>query len=129
MAKKFAYRGKTIEEISSISIEDFSKLVSSRERRRLKHGLLKREKMLLQKIAHSRGKDKLIRTHARDMIIFPEMIGAKLGIYNGKEYVTIIINEYMIGHRIGEFALTRKRVKHSSPGFGATRSSKFVPLK
>jgi len=63
------------------------------------------------------------------MVIIPEMVGAKLGVYNGKEFVSLEIKDYMIGHRLGEFILTRKQVKHSAPGFGATRSSKFVPLK
>ena len=63
------------------------------------------------------------------MVIIPEMVGVKLGVYNGKEFVSLEIKEYMVGHRIGEFVLTRKQVKHSSPGFGATKSSKFVPLK
>ena len=63
------------------------------------------------------------------MIIIPEMIGSKIGVYNGKEYKVIIIEEAMLGHYLGEFALTRKPVKHSSPGLGATRGSKFVPLK
>ena len=63
------------------------------------------------------------------MIILPEMVGVKIGVYNGKEYTPVEVKPEMIGHRLGEFALTRKPVKHSSPGFGATRSSKFVPLK
>jgi small subunit ribosomal protein S19 len=63
------------------------------------------------------------------MVIIPEMVGVKIGIHNGKEYVSVDIKPEMLGHRLGEFAMTRKPVKHSSPGFGATRSSKFVPLK
>ena len=63
------------------------------------------------------------------MLILPEMVGTKMGIHNGKEYVTIVISDAMVGHYLGEFAMTRGRVKHSAPGLGATRSSKFVPLK
>ena len=129
MAKKFSYRGKAGEEIKEMTLEDFSVLLPSRQRRSLKKGLNKQQKELLEDVRRSKGKDKLVRTHVRDMVILPEMIGSKIGIYNGKEFIPIIIEESMVGHYTGEFALTRKRVKHSAPGLGATRSSKFVPLK
>ena len=129
MAKKFSYRGKTLEELQDMNLEDFSKLLTSRERRSLKRGLTKQEKKLIENIRRFRGKDKLVRTQCRDMIVLPEMVGAKLGIHNGKDFRMVIIDAGMIGHRLGEFALTRGRVKHSAPGLGATRSSKFVPLK
>ena len=129
MAKKFLYRGKTTEEIDNLTLEEFSKLLTARERRALKRGLTKQEKKLLEKVRKNKGKDKLIRTHARDMIVLPEMVGAKMGIHNGREFKMVIIDAAMVGHRLGEFALTRQRVKHSAPGLGATRSSKFVPLK
>ncbi len=129
MAKKYVFRGKTFEELSAISLEDLSKLLTARERRALKRGMPRVHKKLLENVRKMRGKDKLIRTHARDMVVLPEMVGAKLGIHNGQEFQMVIIEESMIGHRLGEFALTRKKVKHSSPGLGATRSSKFVPLK
>jgi len=129
MAKKFLYRGKSMEELDSMTLEEFSKLLSSRERRALKRGLTRQEKKLLETVRRNKGKDKLIRTHARDMVILPEMVGAKIGVHNGKEFKMVIIDAAMVGHRLGEFALTRGRVKHSAPGLGATRSSKFVPLK
>lgn len=129
MAKKFSYRGKSLEELQEMTLEDFAKLLNARERRVMKRGFTKIEKKLLDTIRHSKDKDKLIKTHARDMIVLPEMVGAKLGIHNGKEFKMIIVDASMIGHRLGEFALTRGRVKHSAPGLGATRSSKFVPLK
>ncbi|MBI2172665.1 MAG: 30S ribosomal protein S19 [Candidatus Aenigmarchaeota archaeon] len=129
MAKKFMLRGKTLEELNEMNLEELSKLFTARERRALKRGMPEIHKKLLEKIRSSRGKDKLIRTHARDMVILPEMVGAKLGIHSGGEFQMVIVNESMIGHRLGEFVMTRKRVKHSSPGLGATRSSKFVPLK
>ena len=75
------------------------------------------------------GSRKPIKTHNRDMIVIPEMIGAVLGVYNGKEFVRVEIAPAMIGHYLGEFAPTRKRVIHSAPGVGATRSSMYVPLK
>jgi len=129
MAKKFAYLGKAVEELQALSLEDFSKLVNSRQRRSLLRGMSKQQKKLIEEVRRWRGKDVIVKTHARDMIIIPEMIGSKIGVYNGKEYKVIIIEEAMLGHYLGEFALTRKPVKHSSPGLGATRGSKFVPLK
>ncbi len=129
MAKKFLYRGKTVEDLDNMTLEEFSKLLKSRERRSLKRGLTKYEKKLLENVRRNKGKDKLIRTHARDMLVLPEMVGAKIGIHNGKEFKMIIIDAAMVGHRLGEFAMSRGRVKHSAPGLGATRSSRFVPLK
>ncbi len=129
MAKKFSYRGKTIDELQSMSLEEFSKLLNSRQRRSLIHGMTKQQKKLIEEVRKWKGKDVVIKTHARDMGIIPEMVGSKIGIYNGHEYKVVTIEESMLGHYLGEFALTRKPVKHSSPGLGATRGSKFVPLK
>ncbi len=129
MAKKFMYHGKSLEELENMTLEEFSKLLTSRERRVLKRGFTKQEKHLLEDVRANKGKDVVIRTHVRDMVVLPEMVGAKIGIYNGKEFKTVVIDAAMIGHRLGEFALTRQKVKHSAPGLGATRSSKFVPLK
>ncbi|HDD46077.1 MAG TPA: 30S ribosomal protein S19 [Candidatus Aenigmarchaeota archaeon] len=124
---KFVFYGKTIEEVKKMSLEEFSSLLTSRERRSLKRGLTEREEKLLEKIR--KHPDKFHRTHERQMVILPEMIGAKIGVHNGKEYVPLEIKPEMLGHRLGEFVPTRKQVKHSAPGFGATRSSKFIPLK
>ena len=129
MAKKFAFRGKSIEELQAMTLEEFSKLLTSRQRRSMKRGFTNVEKKLLEKVRKHKGKDKLLRTHAREMVIVPEMVGSKIGVHNGQTYQSVIITESMLGHVLGEFALTRNRVKHSSPGIGATRSSKFVALK
>lgn len=129
MAKKFAYRGLDFEQLESMPLEDFAKLLPTRQRRSLKRGLTREQKMLLEKLRKSKGSDRLIRTHARDMVIIPEMVGAKLGVHKGNEFVVVNVTEQMIGHYVGEYVLTRKRVQHSAPGLGATRSSKFVPLK
>ncbi len=129
MAKKFTFRGKTMEELSKMKVDEFILLLDSRKRRSLKRGLTKQQKKLLKAVRELKDKDKMIRTQVRDMVILPEMVGAKIGVHNGNEYAMVIIDENKIGHYLGEFAVTRKRVKHSSPGLGATRSSKFVPLK
>jgi small subunit ribosomal protein S19 len=127
MAHIFKYKGKTLEELKSMSLEEFSKLLTSRSRRSLLRGLTERQKKLLGQIR--KEPEKFHRTQERDMIILPEMIDIKFGIYNGKEYKTVIVEPEMLGHRLGEFALTRQRVLHSAPGAGATRGSKHIPLK
>ncbi len=124
---KFMFRGKSFEEIKNMTLEEFSTLLKSRQRRALKRGLTEKQKKLLENIR--RDPKKFHRTRCREMIILPEMVGVKIGVHNGKEYVPLEIKPEMLGHRLGEFVPTRKPVKHSAPGFGATRSSKFVPLK
>jgi len=133
MPKKFTYRGLTLDELQKLSLKDFAKLLPTRPRRSLLRGLKPRHKKLIDQMRSVReqreeGKD-VIRTHCRDMIILPEMVGLKFGVHNGKEFVVIEIKPEMIGHRLGEFSLTRKKVAHGTPGIGATRSSMYVPLK
>ena len=124
---KFEMRGRGLEEIKEMGTDEFMKIITSRERRALKRGLSEDQKKLIKSIKSN--PNGFHRTKSREMVIIPQMLGAKIGIYNGKEYVTVEIRQEMLGHRLGEFALTRKQVKHSAPGFGATKSSKFVPLK
>lgn len=126
MAEEFKFHGKNIEELRRMPYEEFAALVKSRARRKMKRGFTPAEKKFLKSLKE--GKD-FVKTQVRDMVIVPDMIGKKIGIYNGKEFVAVEIKEEMLGHRLGEFTLTRKPVKHSGPGMGATRSSKFVPLK
>ncbi len=123
---EYLYRGKTIEQLKELSIEEFAEMLPSRERRTIRRGFSDGQKLVLQKLRD--GKES-VRTHSRGMIIFPEMVGKQIDVYNGKEFVNVEIQPEMIGHRFGEFALTRNRVSHGSAGVGATRSSKFVPLK
>ncbi len=133
MPKEFTYRGHTLEELQKMSMNDFVKLLPSRQRRSLLRGIPPRQKKLLERIRKTRNRGKqdevFVRTHCRDIVIIPEMVGIKLGVHNGKDFVRIEITPEMIGHRIGEFALSRKKVTHSTPGIGATRSSLYVPLK
>lgn len=124
---KFQYRGKDVEALKSLGLAEVAALLPARQRRSLRRGLTEKHKKLLQKI--KKNPQKFHRTRSRDMIILPDMLGTKIGIYNGKEYVAVEIAPEMLGHRLGEFALTRKRVQHSAPGVGATKSSKFIPLK
>jgi len=124
---KFSFRNRSLEDLQNMDIKEFSQLLKSRQRRALKRGLTEVQKKLLEKI--KKYPKKFHRTRCREMIILPEMIGSKIGVHSGKEYVPLEIKPEMLGHRLGEFVLTRRGVKHSAPGFGATRSSKFVPLK
>jgi small subunit ribosomal protein S19 len=131
---QFHYRGYTLEELKKMNMDQFIQLLPARARRSLRRGLPPRHKKLLERLRRSyrakkRGKDLLTRTHCRDMLIFPEMVGLKIGVYNGRNFEVVEIKPSMIGHFLGEFALTRKTVQHGSPGIGATRSSKYVPLK
>ncbi|MEM4699790.1 MAG: 30S ribosomal protein S19 [Candidatus Nezhaarchaeales archaeon] len=127
----FTYRGKTLEELLKMPMDDFIKLLPARQRRSLRRGLTEEERKLLGKIreARQKGLSKPIETHARDMIILPEMVGMTIHVHNGKEFVPVEITEEMIGHRLGEFALTCKKVEHGAPGLRATKSSMYVPLK
>ena len=131
---KFHYRGHTLEELKKMNMDEFVRLLPARARRSLRRGLPPRQKKLLERLrrayrAKKRGKDILTRTHVRDMLIFPEMVGLQIGVYNGKTYEIVEVKPEMIGHYLGEFSQTRRHVQHGSPGIGATRSSKYVPLK
>lgn len=126
MAKEFRFRGKTIDELKSMNLEEFAELLDSRKRRSLKRGFTEQQKKVLKK---ARKDKEYIKTHARDLIILPELVGKRIGIHNGKDFVDVEIEPEMVGHYLGEFAKTRKSVDHSAPGLGATRASKYVPLK
>jgi small subunit ribosomal protein S19 len=127
MAKKeFIYRGKKLEELKALSLNEFIELIPSRPRRALKRGFTDQQKLLLKRIRANKGN---IETHCKDMIILPEMVGITIKIHNGKEFVPVIIQEEMMGHYLGEFVLTRKRVEHSAPGIGATKSSSALSVK
>ncbi|MFP4115849.1 MAG: 30S ribosomal protein S19 [Candidatus Aenigmatarchaeota archaeon] len=126
MAKDFQFRGKTVEELREMDLTEFAELLDARKRRSLVRGLTDAQKKLMEKIRE--GED-YVKTHARDMVILPEMVGTTIGVHNGKDFVDIDIEPDMIGHYLGEFAETRKKVEHSAPGLGATRTSKHVPLK
>ncbi len=129
MAKEFFYRGRKAEEIASMNHKEFAPLLKARARRKITRGLTDVEKKLLLRVKKFKDTKKKIKTQSRAMIVLPEMIGATIHIYNGKDYLPVIITVEMLGHRLGEFALTRREVKHKAPGIGATRSSKAVSVK
>ena len=131
MPKEFSYRGHSLESLSGMSMDEFINLLPSRQRRSLQRGLTAEQRVLLEKLRTAKeAKDgNGIKTHVRDLIILPEMVGAKISVHNGKEFVAIDIKAEMIGHYLGEFAITNKPVRHGTPGIGASRSSMYVPLK
>jgi len=134
MPKEFTYRGYTIKQLQGLSMDEFILLLPSRHRRSLQRGLKPEQRILLEKVraarvAMSKGQNVLIKAHARDMVILPEMAGVTILLHNGKEFARIEITPEMIGHYLGEYAITNKPVRHGQPGIGASRSSMYVPLK
>ena len=134
MPKEFMYRGHTLNSLQAMSMDEFINLLPSRQRRSLQRGLPPEQRILLEKTrkaqeAAKKGEDATIKTHVRDMIILPEMVGVKILVHNGKEFLPVEIKPEMIGHYLGEFAITNKPVRHGTPGIGASRSSMYVPLK
>jgi small subunit ribosomal protein S19 len=134
MPREFTYRGYTLEQLQSMSMDEFITLLPSRQRRSLHRGLSLEQRTLLENVrrakeAMRKGGNMTIKTHVRDMIILPEMVGLTIHVHNGKEFVPVEIKPEMIGHYLGEFAITNKPVKHGTPGIGASRSSMYVPLK
>lgn len=136
MPRQFMYRGYTMDQLEKMSMDEVIKLLPSRQRRSLgQRGPTPQQTSLLTRVRKAKkqikkGQEpKPIRTHARDAIILPEMVGLTIHIHSGKEFVPIEIKPRMIGQRLGEFAITNQRVAHGKAGVGATRSSMYVPLK
>lgn len=118
-----------------IDSNQLAELMHSRARRRFSRGLKRKPMALIKKLRKAKKKappnekPAIVKTHLRNMIIVPEMTGSIIGVYNGKDFGKVEIKPEMIGHYLGEFALTYKPVKHGRPGIGATHSSRFIPLK
>jgi len=134
MVKEFHYRGHTLEDLKKMSIDEIARLLPSRNRRSLKRGLTEQQKKLLENII--KNPEKFHKTHVRDMVILPEMVGTKLGVYKGgakagdsSKWTNVVIAPEMIGHRIGEYSIPISRVKHSAPGIGASKGSKHIATK
>jgi small subunit ribosomal protein S19 len=126
--KEFTYRGKTVEELKKLDIREFSKYLKSRSRRNVLRNFQVIEKFV-KKCKENESRGKAIRTHLRDIVIVPELVGMMIYVYNGKEFIVVKIVGEMIGHRLGEFASTRRQVKHGAPGVGATKSSAALSVK
>ncbi|NHJ00715.1 MAG: 30S ribosomal protein S19 [Candidatus Heimdallarchaeota archaeon] len=125
----FTYRGFSLEELRQKSMDEFISLLPSRQRRSLTRGMSTQHIKLMERIMASKDSNRPVRTHCRDFIVLPELIGATVQVYNGREFLRVNLIPEMLGHYLGEYAPTCKQVKHSAPGIGATRGSQFVPLK
>lgn len=126
MAKEFKFYGKTVEELKDMSIDEFAKLLPSRKRRTLTRGFTDAQKVFLKKLE---TKKKPVETHCRDIIVLPSFLGKTIKVHNGKSFVSVMIDQDMLGYRLGELVITRKIVKHSAPGIGATRSSASLSVR
>lgn len=135
MVREFRFRGLNVDQLKNLSIEALLPLLNARQRRSLDKRVGKymndEKRKLRERIKNVREGDsnETIRTHVRDMIILPDMVGITINIHNGKDFSPITIKPEMIGHYLGEYSITNKRVQHGAPGVGASRSSLYVPLK
>ncbi|EDQ91226.1 uncharacterized protein MONBRDRAFT_17960 [Monosiga brevicollis MX1] len=133
--RKYSYRGIDLDKLLDLSEEQFAEMVTCRVRRKFKRGLKRQHTALLKKLRAAKKKagpaekPDVVKTHLRNMVIVPEMIGSMVGVYNGKTFNQVEIKAEMTGHYLGEFSITYKPVKHGRPGIGATNSSRFIPLK
>ena len=126
--KIFEYRGVPLEELKKMDIREFARLVQARERRTLLRNTDVIENFLIRS-KKKLEKKKPIKTHNRSLVIVPGMVGMIIGIHNGRGFERVEITTEMLGHRLGEFSLTRGLVKHGTAGIGATRSSASRSVK
>lgn len=135
ITKQFTYKGKTLDELKKMNFNELIKILPSRQRRTLERGYTDAQKKLLEKIKkfkeiNKEGKSrKILKTHCRGLIVLPDMVGITIYVYSGKSFEPVIIVEEMIGHYLGEFVDSRRRILHSSPGVGATKSSSGAKKK
>ena len=126
--KEFTYRGKTIDELKKLDVREFAKYLKSRAKR----SVLRQFQEIEEFVSRSKkklSKEKPIRTHQRDIVVVPDMVGMKIHIYNGHNFVPAEIIGEMLGHRLGEFAPSRGKVSHGTAGVGATKGTKFKSKK
>merc|ERR1712078_816754 len=131
--RKFSYRGIDLDELLDLSSEQLRDVVHARARRRFNRGLKRKPMGLIKKLRKAKQeappneKPAVVKTHLRDMIVVPEMIGSVIGVYSGKEFNTVEIKPEMVGHYLAEFSISYHPVRHGRPGIGATHSSRFIP--
>jgi len=121
--KEQIFRGKTLEELKSLDVRECARYLPARSRRSVLRNFDKIENFL-KRCEKRLAKKKKIKTHLRDIVIVPKMVGLNIGIHNGKDFQEVQITIEMIGHRLGEFAMTRSKVIHSAAGIGATKGTK-----
>ena len=123
--KQALYRGKSLEELQTLDVRESAKFLPSRSRRTVLRNFDTIEKFI-KRSENKLAKNKRIRTHFRDLVIVPKLVGLTISVHSGKGFQDVPISIEMIGHRLGEFAPTRSRVSHGSAGIGATKSSRAL---
>lgn len=129
MPKDFVFRGLDEEQLKAVSMDEFIRMLPSRMRRSLMRGLPEEHRKLIEKIRSWQPGDKPLKTHSRNMIILPEMIGKTVHVFSGRDFVEVLIDLKKVGHYLGEYSITNSPVRHGRPGIGASRSSMYIPLK
>jgi len=131
MVKKFEFQGIDLKELEKIPMDQLFKLFPARARRSLSRGITDGKRKLIEEIKAAKAGTlkNPIKTHIRDLIVLPYMVGVQVNVYSGKEFVAVTISTEMISHYLGEYVITNKKVSHGAPGVGASRSSLYVPLK
>ena len=127
-SKEKFYRGKNVEDLKKLDVREFAKLVKARPRRTILRNFDVIEQFV-KKCQERLTKKKAIKTHTRSLVIVPAFVGLTINVHKGNSFVPVKITEEMLGHRLGEFALTRKSVKHGAAGVGATKSSASLSVK
>lgn len=126
--RQFNYRGIALEELQKLDVREFARHLKSRERRTVLRNFQEIEKFV-NDAKQKAAKNKPIKTHNRNLVIVPDLVGMKIQIHRGNSFVPIIVTTEMLGHRLGEFAPSRGRIKHGSAGVGATKGSKAKSKK
>merc|ERR1711972_1014260 len=112
--RKFTYRGVDLDQLLDMSNEQLVELFPARQRRRFRRGLKRKHMALLKRLRKAKKecpaleKPAVIKTHLRNMIIVPEMVGSMVGVYNGKTFNQVEIKPEMISHYLAEFSITYK---------------------
>ena len=126
--KEFQYKGNSLEELKKLDIREFAKIIPARQRRTILRNTDVIE-VFIAKCKKNSEKKKQIKTHDRSLVIVPAMVGYDVFVHNGRTFEKVPITTEMLGHRLGEFSVTRGIVKHGTAGIGATKSSASRSVK
>lgn len=130
---KISFRGVDAETLLGMSTEEFKPLLNTRGQRKLTRGIPKSHEKFLAKLqkkkAEANGqKPAIVKTHLRNCLVVPEMIGSVVAVYNGKVFNVVDIRPEMLGRYLGEFSITYKPVARRNPN-GNLPLSRMVSLK
>ena len=123
--REILFRGKTLEFLKGLDVRESAKYLPARSRRSVLRNFDVVENFI-KLCGEKMTKSKKIRTHLRDIVIVPKLVGMTIAVYNGQTFQEVLISTQMIGHRLGEFSPTRGKVNHGSAGLGATKSSRAM---